>query len=94
LFSSNKKQQDQRDKVGVVDLKQATSIIQKIIQEPQALGEERATQNKQVLEDAMAGAPGMDQKSQEIIAGLLDENGVEVEDLQVCLGSRPHRRSI
>ncbi|MGD0620953.1 MAG: ATPase, T2SS/T4P/T4SS family [Thermacetogeniaceae bacterium] len=82
MFSSNKKQQDQRDKVGVVDLKQATSIIQKIIQEPQALGEERATQNKQVLEDAMAGAPGMDQKSQEIIAGLLDENGVEVEGME------------
>lgn len=65
-----------------MDLKQATSIIQKIIQEPQALGEERAARNKQVLEDAMAGASGMNQKSQEIIAGLLDENGVEVEGME------------
>ncbi len=64
-----------------MDLNHATSIIQEIIQEPQMLGEERSAKNKQVLEDAMAGVPGMNRQSQEIIVGLLDESSVEVEGM-------------
>ena len=69
-------------KFGVVDLKRATQIIQEIIQEPEAVGEERAAKNKQILEDAMAGEPLANLQAQRIIEALLDEYDIEVDGMQ------------
>jgi pilus assembly protein CpaF len=81
VFSSKNSRDKQSAKFGVVDLKRATQIIQEIVQEPEAIGEERAAKNKQILEEAMAGVPGANAQVQTIIADLLEEYGVDVEEM-------------
>lgn len=68
---------------GSVTLNRATQIIQEIIQEPEAIGDERAAKNKQILEEAMSGAPGANIQAQTIIAELLDEYGVKVDETDI-----------
>lgn len=83
LAPKKQESQGKREKVGRVDIKQATRIVQEIIQESSELGEEEALRNKEILENAMAGVPGADKRAIEAVASVLERLGAEVEDMSI-----------
>lgn len=78
-----RQEKGRQEKVGRVDIKRATRIIQEVIQEPAVLGEEEALHNKEILESAMAGVPGADGRAVEAIVGVLEHLGVEIEEMDL-----------
>jgi len=78
-----RQEKGRQEKVGRVEIKRATQIIQEVIQEPAVLGEEEALHNKEILESAMAGVPGADGRAVEAIVGVLEHLGVEIEEMDL-----------
>lgn len=76
-----------REKIGRVDIKQATRIIQEVIQDTAEVGEENALQNKEILENAMAGVPGAGKRAVEVIHDELKRLGIEVEGMDLAHAS-------
>ncbi|MGB9886808.1 MAG: ATPase, T2SS/T4P/T4SS family [Moorellales bacterium] len=71
----------------VVDLKQATRLVQETIQDPSVVGEETAARNKEILEAAMAGVPGFRSRAVEAVKAVLELHGVEVEGMDLDAAS-------
>lgn len=82
-LAKQERQESRSERVGKVDIKQATRIIQEVIQDPAEVGEERALRNKEILENAMAGVPGAAKQAIEAVASELDRLGVEVEGMDI-----------
>jgi pilus assembly protein CpaF len=84
LFSLiNKQETKPREKIGKVDLKKATQIVQEIIQDPSELSKETAEKHKQILIDTMAGVSGAREQTLKIVQGILQEYGVEPEGISL-----------
>lgn len=72
-----------RDPIGGhVNIAEAMRIIQEIIQDPLVVGEIKAKEHHDILEDAMAGSPDARTRTQQIISELLEEHEIEVEGME------------
>ncbi len=70
-------------KAGRYDIKEATKVVQEIVQNPQELRPERVEKNKRIIEEAIAGNYDAIIQSKELIAELLDEFEIEIEDMSI-----------
>lgn len=67
--------------VGLVTVKEATAFIQRIVQNPDKLGLERAKENKQLIERALEGTIEDIPKVKQLIRDIIDEYGIEITDM-------------
>lgn len=69
------------EKAGKVDFDRAVRLVQESVQDSDLLGEERAGQNREILENVMAGIHDSKPEAVKVIEGLLEELGAVVEGM-------------
>jgi pilus assembly protein CpaF len=66
-------------KLGKMTLQQTTELIREIIQDPSRT--DKAMTNKEIIEDTMAGVPGIKHQLQFAILDLFNQYGIEIEGM-------------
>jgi len=80
LFDRNKKNIEEIC-IGSKSLHEATKIVQDTVTDQEVWGEEKAKENKQILEDAQAGIPVAVKKAELLIRETLEKLKVQVPDM-------------
>jgi pilus assembly protein CpaF len=77
------KKESPKEIVGPVTAKEATAFIQRTVQNPDKLGQERAQKNKNLIESVLKGTTEDVLEAKELIKNLIEEYGVEITDMSL-----------
>lgn len=75
------KKEPLKEVVGPVTVKEATAFIQRVVQNPEKIGSERAKANKQLIENVLEGIIEDISNAKKLIRDIVEEYGVEITDM-------------
>lgn len=67
--------------IGAITVKEATAFIQRTVQNPDKLGQERAKENKELIESVLMGVIEGIPKAKQLIRDIIEEYGIEITDM-------------
>lgn len=72
------KKEAPNDNVGAVTLKEATAFIQRIVQNPEKIGQEQAKANKELIESVLGGIAESIPKAKQLINDIIKKYNIEI----------------